>query len=82
MELEIFGYLLSIGLAMIASVLGKNWRHWKHAAIEFAEALHVTMQAIKDDNVSKEELEQIIAEWSDVIESADNLSFPEHFKKP
>ena len=63
-------------IGMVITFVAGIWAGWegaKHTLQEIAEALAVTAEAIKDNNLTREEIEKIIDEWRDVVVAALNV---------
>lgn len=74
MDLEIIAFLISVVLAIVALWFGTAWTKVKSLLREISQALNETSNAIEDNNLTKEELKRIIAQWRDVIELAREIA--------
>lgn len=64
---EFWAIGITTGLSMITLGLGAQYQYWKKKAFEFSEALYTTMKALEDDKITKEEMQDIIKEWKELI---------------
>lgn len=72
MEIDL-SIIISIVLLVLSLVLGKWWVSAKKFLKEVAEALTVTSKAIEDNKTNRQELKDLVKEWSDVIEAAKHI---------
>ncbi len=62
--------VLSVVLLLVSLYLGTRWKRAKRVLEEVAEALTTLSDAVKDNDVSEEELRDVVDEFKDVIEAA------------
>ena len=62
---------MEIAGIVVVGLLGiwGGWKMWKHIPKEIAEAFKAVADAVEDDNITKEELKNILKEFADVVAS-------------
>lgn len=65
--IEFWATLATMGLSIVSLGLASQYQYWKKKAIEFSEALYTTLKAVEDDTVTKEEMQDIVKEWKDLL---------------
>jgi len=68
-DVGLIAEILTIVLALLSVFLGAKYRKAKRIMKEFAEAINKTYKAIEDNQLTEEEMKQVIKEWKDVLES-------------
>ena len=68
-DVGLISEILTIVLTLLSVFLGAKYRKAKRIMKEFAEAINKTYKAIEDNQLTEDELKQIIKEWKDVLES-------------
>lgn len=58
-------YIVSIVLALLSTFFGIRYRKVKAALKETKEGIAAVIDAVEDDNVSKEEQDLIVKEWKE-----------------
>ena len=66
-DLSLIAEILTIVLALLSIFLGVKYKKAKQIMKEVAEAMDKTYKAIEDNEITEEELKQVIKEWADVL---------------
>jgi len=68
LDLGLVAGILTMVLALLSIFLGVKYKKAKQIMKEVAEAMDKTYKAIEDNEITEEELKQVIKEWKDVLE--------------
>ena len=67
LDLGLVAEILTIVLALLSIFLGVKYKKAKQIIKEVAEAMDKTYKAIEDNEITEEELKQLVKEWADVL---------------
>lgn len=77
---EIVAYIITVVLAVLSIVLGGKYKIVKSKfsdlsclAVELAEALKQTSEAIEDEYVTEDEAKLIVKQWKEVLKAGEKL---------
>ena len=65
--------IVSLAMGILAVVLGVCWVQIKVLLKQASEALTAVLEALEDDEVSRDEAKRIAEEWTDVVIAARRL---------
>ena len=67
LDLGLVAEILTMVLALLSIFLGVKYKKAKKIMKEVAEAMDKTYKAIEDNEITEEELKQVVKEWADVL---------------